>query len=250
MKLESMRSEVRQRLGELTADFWTDAYIDSQLNAAQTRFCQEERWDWLTAIQTNVPLVAGNAEVELIDDVDATRHFAMLYTPDSASNEAQSVLLTKVSPVKGVELRISNPNRGTPGWYYVARVVDNEYAGPDYAVALMARVIPTPIENGTVEYIYARRPTTMTTGDEPIVPETYQDAVIAWATAQCWLKELNGGGKAQEQFNLYQSVLQQALRDQKNQGNDDILIWGGAQPQGRMLSPHAWVQSRIVPTLG
>ena len=248
MLLEDMRSEVRQRLGELTADFWTDDYIDSQLNAGAVRFCREERWDWLQAIQTGVVVAANATSIDLVDDIDSTRTFSLVYKPDTATLESQYQILQRVSPSQGWELRTRYPNAGTPLYFYVAKVVDT--AGPPVTVNLQLHIVPKVQYDGTIEYLYFREQSTFTTGEEPIIPEAYQEAVVAWATGMCWLKELNGGGKAQEQFNVYQSVLQQALRDQKSQANDDILIWGGAPPQGRMLTPHDWVRTRTLPTLG
>jgi hypothetical protein len=76
--------------------------------------------------------------------------------------------------------------------------------------------------------------------DEPDIPEQYQDAVISWATGMLWLKELNGGGKAQEQFTLYREVLDQARLDQKQLSIDEAIVWGKQDPEPLIPSPREW----------
>lgn len=229
--------EVGELLGELSGqeDFWSEAMRKRHIQRAVTRFCYEERWTWLLSIQQNVPLLAGNSEVELIDDIDLNRHFVLSVRPDSALDDGRTCLPIRVQPDVGMQLRIANTGRGAPAWYYVSHVQDNTYAEADNpsATALVAHVIPTPVEDSTVEYAFFRNPVlpTWDDDDEFPVPEQYIDAVVARAAGTLWLKELNGGGKAQEQFNIYQDILNAARREHKGLANDEILAWGAEEPQ-------------------
>lgn len=231
--------EVGERLGELTGqeDFWSQTLRRRHIERAVTRFCYEERWTWLLSLQQNVPLLAGNSEVELIDDVDINRHLALSVRPQSALDDGRTTLPIRVDPDVGMRIRIANVGRGAPSWYYVSHVQDNTYTpgtppNPS-ATALIAHVIPTPAEDSFVEYAFFRNPAAVTWDDDAEfpVPEQYIDAVISYATGTLWLKELNGGGKAQEQFNIYQSILDQARKAFKSLGNDEIMAWGAEEPQ-------------------
>lgn len=233
MLFETMRTEVRERLGETTTfDFWSQDYIDRQLNQAVKKFSAEERWPWLQVIQANVPVAAGTNEVELIDDLDLNRHMVLSLMPTGATDEGQLLFPKRVDAAKGFEMRRRYNHRSSPLFYYVSYAVENTYAEADNvsARALVLRLVPTPAVAYTAEYVYFEAPGTYTDGDEPPVPEQYIEAPIAWATAICWLKELNGSGKAQEQFNIYNAVLAGAQRDLKSMGNDEIVTWGGEEP--------------------
>jgi len=235
MHFETMRAEVRERLGETSAyDFWPQEFIDRALNQAVRKFCAEERWPFLQAIQANVPVAAGDPAVELIDDLDLNRHMVLSLLPDGSTNDGQLVFPRRVSPETGFKMRRRYNSRGEPQFFYVAYATTNTYGGSPTpaAQALVLRLVPTPLVAYDAEYVYFQAPTgEYTDGDEPPVPEQYIEAVIAWATAMCWLKELNGSGKAQEQFNIYNAVLTGAQRDLKSFGNDEIVAWGAAEPE-------------------
>jgi hypothetical protein len=250
--------DVAYRLGERVGqeDFWPAAARQRAIERAVTQFCYEERWAWLLSVQANVPLVAGNSEVELIDDVDANRHMVFSVKPNSALDDARTALLKRVTPAVGMKLRVSNVARGVPGWYYVSHVQTNTYIpgtppNPS-APSLIAHVVPTPSETSTVEYLYFRNPVAETwdDDDELIVPDQYVEAVTAFATGMLWLNELNGGGKAQEQFNVYQSVLDKARREHRALANDDILAWGAEEPQLGSLTQDTWFQRHFPAALG
>ena len=71
------------------------------------------------------------------------------------------------------------------------------------------------------------------------------------ATGQLWLKELNGQGKAQEQFQLYAQILSDAQDELRHLGVDDIVAWGKEEPElvGR-LTLEDWIFGRLPPSVG
>lgn len=231
MNLLEMRTDVRERLGERTPNFWTDVFINNKINQGQTRFAREERWPWLYAVQPNVPLGQGGNTIELIDGIDWTRHFALaLYK----SGDSTPILPKRVNTFTGLRLKQKHTGVGEPGYWYPAGTVTNVYGdGDKLEVAHTAKLVPAADQAYTVEYYYIRQPDKLVADtDESIIPEAYQEAIVAWATAQCWLKEINGERKAQSEFNIYNTVLEQAQKDYKSMAQDESHSWGG-DPVGR-----------------
>src|SRR6266542_2953849 len=74
MDLTTLRLEVRERLGELNADFFTDAEVDRAINDAYRRFSSEERWPWLY-IEWDTTLLSGVDYLDLPNDVSFNRVF-------------------------------------------------------------------------------------------------------------------------------------------------------------------------------
>lgn len=225
MNLLEMRTDVRERLGERTPNFWTDPFINNKINQGQTRFAREEKWPWLYAVQENIPLAQGANTVELIDGIDWTRHFALALYREGA---AEPVLPKRVTAWTGLRLK-QRHTAGEPQFWYPAGMVINEYPDGDrWEGAHTAKLVPAADQAYTVEYYYIREPERLVNdADETIIPEAYQEAIVAWATAQCWLKELNGGRKAQEEFDIYNTVLEQAQADYKESAQDTTFSWGG-----------------------
>jgi hypothetical protein len=65
--------------------------------------------------------------------------------------------------------------------------------------------------------------------------------------------ELGGAGKAQEQFNLYDSIVAEAVADEETSDDGSFLVVGGdnnASVPGRALSADDYTRFRIAPTLG
>lgn len=249
MLFENARAEVRERLGESQADFWSDSFINRQLNEGIRRFCYEERWTWLLAIQRNIPVAAGNSELELIDDVDANRHFTLVLRPAGDNTDTQLAFPKRVPPDVGYRLRLRYSARGTPLYYYMSHVQENTYPDGDRAPALIAHLVPTPEKGYTAEYVFYKHPKDFADGQDisGLIPRQYVEAPIAWATAMCWLKELNGSGKAQEQFNIYNAILAQARKNEKELSVDEPLIWGGEEPQLQRRTLEEALLARIGP---
>jgi hypothetical protein len=67
--------------------------------------------------------------------------------------------------------------------------------------------------------------------DVPDMPVEFHKAVVHFAAGTAWLKELNGGPKADEQFSLYQVVLDSAKRSVFSDSDDDPVVMGGGEPQ-------------------
>lgn len=226
MNLLEMKTDVRERLGERTPNFWTDPFIINRLNQGQTRFAREERWPWLYAVQENIPLAQGADTVELIDGIDWTRHFALaLYK----AGDTAPILPERVNTFTGLRLKQQHSTVGEPAFWYPSGMVINAYPdGNIWEGAHTAKLVPAADQAYTVEYYYIREPDKLVNDeDESIIPEAYQEAIVAWATAQCWLKEINGERKAQSEFNLYNTVLEQAQADYKQTAQDSAPSWGG-----------------------
>lgn len=232
MLFSTARSEVRERLGETSADFWSDAFINRNLNEGLRRFLNEERWTWLRRVRSNISITAGNPEFTLEPDVDVSRQFALALRPSGATDDSQLLLPKRVQPDSGYVLRRRYPNQGSPAYYYIVRAQTT--GGSDPAPQAVCRLIPTPDRAYTAEYTYYyHQVADLTDGDDisAIIPRQYVEAPIAWATGMCWLKELNGSGKAQEQFNIYNAILAQAKKNEEELSVDEPVIWGGEEPQ-------------------
>ena len=225
MNFGTMRTEVRERLGEATPNFWPTAAIDRWLNEGVRQFCREEDWSWLLTIQRNIPVGAGVGSIELIDNVTPNRHFNMRLWK---AGDTTPVTPTRVSPVEGFNLEGHLTTNGTPQFWYVSTTAVNDYGAGDVALANVVTLIPSPDVAYTAEYMYTREPSELTAdASEADVPPAYREAVVAWATGVAWLKELSGGNKAQEQFSLYASVVDKAKRDERKLSADSRLKWGG-----------------------
>lgn len=226
MQLATMRAEVRERLGETTEeDFWKDAHITRMLNEGVIRFCYEEDWPWLYAVRLGT-IFKDQTVIDLELDIDVNRHFGFLVTEGTT----RAFTMRHVSPGDGIRLRAELYGQaGPPRYYWIESIVDT---GP--ALSQRIRFAPKADKAYTVEYSFLRNPTDLVLDtDEPNIPEVYQEAIIAFATGMLWLKELSGAGKAQEQFNLYNIVVEQARREMKALSVGDTLVWGRQAPDYR-----------------
>ena len=74
MDFDTIRLEVRERIGELEEDFFTDVEVDRAINEAQRRFAQEERWPWLYTEFVDT-LAADQEDLELPENISINRVF-------------------------------------------------------------------------------------------------------------------------------------------------------------------------------
>jgi hypothetical protein len=230
--LTDLRLEVRERLGELTADFYTSDEVDRAINEAVRRFCAEEPWPFLLTEWTST-LSANANELALPTDISLTRVFNIAVDGDSLSTPR---MLVRVDPNEGFALRHQYTNStGTPRWYYISRSNQSDDEAPP--VTYTAKVIPTPDAAYDVEGQYMCIPNLLTlTSEEPMVPYEYQEAIAAWATGKLFLKEHQISQKASEQFGLYAKVLEQARKDLKSFSLDEVVAWGRRHPLRGQLS--------------
>lgn len=223
--------EVRQRLGEDIEDFWKTDHIVRMLNEGIKRFAMEEKWHWLYTSRPGIPVAQGATTLPLEDEVDVSRHFSLLLTDGTESYAPR-----RVSPADGLRLRTLG-RTGSPQFYFVASNAagtQNLYLNPAADRAY------------TAEYFYIRTPAELAAGTtEPDLPAPYHEAVVAWATGMLWLKELNGGGKAGEQFALYREVLEQARQDQKRLSIDESVVWGRQDPMPHLQSERDWYNRHL-----
>ncbi len=217
MTKTEMLTEVRARLGETSGydtgapdpgDFWKDSEINRRLDEALARFANEEEWDWLvTHFSAGSPLIQTNDTIVLQDDVNINRSFSLVLAPPSG----RPVLPRRVTPFEGPHLTaFHSGTTGRPQWYYI---LDNTVeTGPNPKV----RVAPAADAEYIATYQYIRRPTWQGGAGEPDIPEDYHTAIVAKATALCWLKEWNPAGreKWEEQTQEYTAILEQARADQ------------------------------------
>lgn len=230
MTLDELIDEVRERLGETTeADFFTDAEITRSLNEAVRRFSNEERWPWLYT-EFEETTTADEDDIDLPDDVSINRVFALNIMDDSTLNGGQ--MLERLTPMEGFRSRHAYRNgAGVPRWYYISHTNLNDDGAPP--LRYTARLIPTPDQAYTITGIYMLVPPLLSgAGDEPVVPEEYQQALPAYAAGLLFLKELEISQKASEQFQIYNSVLQNARKDTQQQDLDEIVAWGRSKPSG------------------
>lgn len=226
MDLDTMTIEVRQRLGEDIEDFWKTDHIHRMLNEGVRRFAMEEKWHWLYTVETGVAVAQGASAIPLQPNIDVNRHFALALVDGT-----RVVTPRRISPADGARLRTLG-REGEPQFYFVAA---------NDAGTTTLHLTPKANVAYTADYFYIRTPAELSTGtDEPDIPPQYQDAVVSWATGMLWLKELNGGGKAQEQFSLYREVLDQARLEQKQLSIDESVVWGRQDPEPLIPSPREW----------
>lgn len=259
MQRDEMLADVRERLGERTANFWTDEFIIRHLKQGERQFNSEERWPWLYTLQPNIPVNAGNPNVELIDNVPLNRHFGLRLVR-VGDTSGRAIYPKKVEVPQGHRLAERYYQAAEPRWYYLLASVANAYVDGDTATAVIVRLVPTPNEAYLADYVYMREGTGLSgtiAGDagatsEPRIPESYHEAVIAWCTAQCWLKEKGQDSrKAQEQFALYNSTLEKAEEDLKESAYDDAPMWGGEPVSDEYpITDRQWYNNHLPPTLG
>lgn len=246
MDLTTLRLEVRERLGELEADFFTDVEVDRAINEAIQRFCTEERWDWLMTEGTST-IAEGDSDVDLPLNVSPSRLFTVSVSGGSLGTTGGRSL-ERVTPAEGVRLRHIWDGRGSsPRWYYVVSAFSDSQ-GTQWT----ARFGPVSDGDYDVDFLYLAVPDELSSGsDEPGVPIEYQEAIPAWAAGKLFLKEMSISQKAQEQFSLYAKVLNQARTEQFAEGQDEVTAWGRSQPQARYdYDGREYTRSRIPPQLG
>ena len=252
MNLEELIDETRERLGETTeADFFTDAEITRALNEGLRRFSNEERWPWLyTEYSTN--LTEDVDYFDLPDDIAINRIFGFNIEDDETL--AGGVMLERVQPMEGFRLKHAYKNyTGVPRWYYISHTnLDTDLEPP---LRYTAKVIPTPDSDYEVTGLYLMVPTLLDSDEqEPAMPTEYQTALPAYAAGVLFLKELQISQKAGEQFQLYNAILANAIKETKQFDADEVVAWGRSKPSGRKgYGFEPWnndIRSRILPTLG
>lgn len=248
MDLTTLRLEVRERLGELSADFFTNAEVDRAINEALRRFSAEERWPWLYTELTDA-IATDTDEYDLPSDVGPNRLFAFSVTGGNIGTVGGQ-MLERVTPMEGFRLRHQyDGHTGVPRWYYVSRTNQSSDGSPPTIYTV--RVIPTTDTSYDIEAIYLCVPPELSgASDEPLCPEEYQEAIPAWATGKLFLKEFQISQKASEQFSLYSKVLEQAKNDLFEWDADEVVAWGRKQPQVGKWSSYVDIQRRIPRVLG
>lgn len=244
MDLTTLRLEVRERLGELESDFFTDSEVDRAINEAIRRFSSEERWPWLYTEWTS-SLTANDNSLALPSNVSLNRVINM---SASGGSLARPRLLERLDPSGGFRARFTFDQRtGPPMYYYIATTnLSDDQAPP---VVYTARIIPTPDVDYDIEAQYMAVPVELSgEADEPMVPEEYQEAIPAWAAGKLFLKEFAISGKANEQFSLYQKVLDQAREDVMVPNMDEQVAWGREAPTRMFRSGRDYITERISPS--
>jgi hypothetical protein len=251
MDLADIRLEVRDILGEDSADFWKDAELNRYINEALRRFTGANRWSWLLTEGT-AQLDAEDPDLLLTDGVADYHHLHMMLT---RNGDTRPYLPERVSPARGFQLRTAfYTSQSYPRWWYVTGVADDDGDGEFQTTV---KFIPTPTGVIDVEFQYYRNPATLDgDADVPDIPEDFHKALVHYAAGTAWLKELTGTMKAKEQFDLYTAMVAEAVDDEESQSDDDILVVGGEQDVGARqrftgpMSAQDYVLQRIAPTLG
>jgi len=246
LTLAQMLAQVRVIIGETSvADFWTDAELKLWLNEGLTRFSLAEKWPWLVTEATGT-IQNGDPELQLQDGVSYSRHINFLL---SREGRLAPWLCERVLPAEGFKLRMRYYIAAIePQWCYVTSVSDNDADGETETVA---RFIPTPTVDIDVEYQYYRTPSTLAgDSDVPDLPSEYHMAVVHYAAARAWEKELTDGVKAQEQDGLYAEGVAQAREEYLAATPDQPLVAGSEPPQHRFMDSDTYTRMRIPDTLG
>ncbi len=246
MDLTTARLEVRERIGELSANFFTDSEVDRAVQDAVRRFNAEEQWPWLYTEWTDVLQGSmGDDTLLLPDDISINRIFNVSI---SGGSLAHPVTLERVDPAAGFRLRFAYDTfTSHPTWYYLTSAVGDVNASVVYTI----RFVPVPDRDYDVEGQYLRTPTIPAGANDLMdCPEEYADAIPAWAAGKLFLKELSISNKAAEQFGLYGKVLDQARHDTLSLASDMDIAWGREHPERRFTSRSDYILGRVPPTLG
>jgi hypothetical protein len=240
MNWGTILEEVRDHLGEYQENFHKDAALLRAANEAVRRFNRSERWPWLVTERTGDIISQTQPELELIDDVDLNRHLGieLVKTGDATG---RIILPERVTPIEGMRRRQRYNRAAEPNAYYLVRGVRNTYEDDIAAPALVVRFLPSPDGEYMARYMYFRSSQPIVElADEPDLPADYHDAVVHYVCGRAWLKELNGSRKAQEQFDLFNSVLDQAKGEHLTLADDERLGWGSAGPEHTARSWYEW----------
>jgi hypothetical protein len=239
--LTTLRLEVRERLGELSADFFSNAEVDRAINEAYRRFCMEEPWSWLLTEWTT-SINGSDDELLLPDNVAPNRAMQISV---SGGGLGRGYALERLDPRSGFAYRYSRSlATGRPTAYYITRA-DNDDAS---TVQWAARIVPAADTDYDVEALYFAAAVDLSGDNEhPLVPEDFQEAIPARAAGKLFLKELDISQKASEQFGIYYEVLQQAREAEQNMGFDETVALGREMPLSRFRSQRDYVMGRIPP---
>lgn len=108
--------EVRARLQELSADFWTGNEVYRALNEGQRRFSAQEKWPWLWT-QGSTTLAASTETLLLPAGVSAARMFNLGLT---FSGDARPRTVRRVGPAEGLTLGLTRyTDAAEPLAYYM-----------------------------------------------------------------------------------------------------------------------------------
>jgi len=223
-------TEIRARLQELVADFWTSTEVLNALNEGVKRFAAEERWPWLQTVVTNGSLTTPWTDFALPENYDPTR---VLNLAVYFGSEARPRPVQRVSPAEGFERLLRDyQGRSEPVAYFVASATD---ADSDGQYIYTVTFVPKLNRNATIKYIYFRVPAIMTGSTESMdIPEEYAMAAVAYATGLLWTKELQDSRKAEEQFALYAQIVDSAKKNFRKFPQDTGFSWGGEGPSHSM----------------
>ena len=241
MDLTTARLEVRERIGELEADFFTDAEVDRAINEAVRRLSSSERWPWLLTEGTDA---LGNTEFTL-DLPDGVAYNRVENVSISGGSLLTPRILELVSSHEGFRLRHVRAlfSSGPPLYYYITSA--SIEAGSE--VRYVLRFVPEADDDYDVEYLYYRVPEDLSAGADLVdVPQEYADAVPAWAAGKLFLKEHAVSQKASEQFAIYQAIVEEARQEHQEATMDEIIAAGREHPgENRAISEYDYVISRI-----
>lgn len=246
MLLGTAKEEVRARLQELTADFWTDNEVLRALNEGVNRFSQEEKWPWLYSVVTGVNLPANTPTLALQEGVAFERHFNLIIT---FAGDSRPRIPRRVGPAEGYQLRTRYyVSQAEPIAYYIVSQAD---ADSDAEFVPTVRFVPPLSRAATVEYQYIRDPVEPTNDNQPLdIPNEYAMAAVAYATGHLFLKELSTSAKASEQFELYKKIVDDARKQVRKVVIDSGLAWGRNAPEYGFVEEVDWVEMVTPPMLG
>lgn len=245
MLKSAMLTEVRNILGETTADFWGDNEIYARLDEAWQRFYDEAHWPFYLTEVENGSLASGTATFSFTAGLDVSRTINIMLL---GAGDSRPVTIPRISGTEGYKMRMLSDGQ-TAAWpthWYLASVSQ----GSSNLPVVTVRFVPTPSRNFTVKYQYYRNSGSPATSAVYDIPLKYEWAIIHRAASVCWTKELDGAPKAREQAEFYQAIVDQAMTDNFDEAPDELLVAGGEAPQYGMVDDDLWTRLRIPNTLG
>lgn len=232
MNLTNATLEVRARLQELSANFWTADEVMRAINEGVNRFAQEEKWPYLYTASTAV-LLAGDSDLPLTAAVAFERHFSLLMT---LTGDARPRSPRRVDPAEGFELRqVYWTDAPEPIAYFL---YSTARASGVYTTTV--RFVPSLTRDADVDFQYIRNPVEVSSGSDYLdLPNQYAMGAVAYATGHLFLKELRYSQKADEQFALYRKSVEDAKRELRKMNSDSVVAWGRNEPELRVTDNDA-----------
>ena len=198
--LATLRTKVRRKLDETSADFWSDNDIDDYLNQAYYYY-----WNWAIQAQyrqclqsTTLNITAGTAEVALPSDFIKIR------------------LLEKVASDRTIPLRFNERYEEQNATSGVGTSTETVFSYSFVGSNIVLQPTPQVTETGGLKITYFYQPTELSDdADTPDLDDFHDNLLIQYAVVQAKEKEeaIGNGGTDLAPFVMTLTKLEQSFKE-------------------------------------